>query len=198
MSPRSQVTMIRPKCGRYGCSVGKTRPPKPRCSWASCSLARVKKSPRVAAVPVRLLGRSAFRDPVVPLVAVEEIVGAERDRRGSTALEIKKRRAMPGRRARAVERADARAHRSDAAAQQADDLDLMRELIEGDAPAPLGVELIGPMRPEKEIVVVEAQDHAEPAHFSALDDPAHLADIRIEGMGMADDQPAFRSSRQRR
>ena len=104
---------------------------------------------------------------------------------------------MPGRRARAVERTDARAHRPNATAQHADDLDLMRELIEGNAPAPLGVELIGSMRPEKEIVVVEAQDHAEPAHFSALDDPAHLPHVRIEGMGMADDQPAFRSSRRR-
>ena len=50
------------------------------------------------------------------------------------------------------------------------------------------VEFIGTMRPEQKIVVVEAEDHAEPAKLAALEDPSHFPDIRIEGMGVADDQ----------
>ena len=35
---------------------------------------------------------------------------------------------------------------------------------------------------------MKAEDHPEPAQFAALNDPAHFADVRIEGVGVADDQ----------
>ena len=48
MSPRSQVAMMMPKCGRYGCSVGKTRPPIAQVLVGFASLVRVRNSRRVA------------------------------------------------------------------------------------------------------------------------------------------------------
>ena len=68
------------------------------------------------------------------------------------------------------------------------DVDLVRHLVEQDAAAARGVELLGPARAIEEIGVVPGRDHAEPAKLAARDDVAHRAHRRIEGMGVADDQ----------
>ena len=80
-----------------------------------------------------------------------------------------------------------------AAAKQTDDLNLMGKLIECNAAAPLRIEFVVAVRPEEKIVVVEAEDHAEAAELSALDDPPHFPDIRIECVSVPDDQMHARS-----
>lgn len=110
-------------------------------------LTGVKSPARLAMVP-RLLADAAFGDPVVPLVAVEEIVPAVGKRRRSAVVEFKERRAMAGRRARPVEPAHVGAHvRHKAATEQPDDLDLMDHLVEGDAAAGRMVEFLAAVRP---------------------------------------------------
>src|SRR5579859_6142914 len=142
---------------------------------------------RLAMAPGRL-GRAAFGDPVVPLIAVEEIVAAIDKRRRYAVFEFKKCGAMAGRCARPIESARARTHaRHEAAAEQSDDLDLMYHLVEGDAAAGRIVELVRAVWPQQEIIVVEAQNHPEPAERAAFDQRAHAADIRVEGMGVPDD-----------
>ena len=91
-------------------------------------------------------------------------------------------------RPRAVQSTDTRAHSADGAAEQTDNLDLVGELIECDAATAFRVEFVGTMWPEQKIVVVEAEDHAEPTKLAALEDPPHFPDIRIKGMGVADDE----------
>ena len=63
---------------------------------------------------------------------------------------------MAGSGTRTVERAHAGAHSANIAAEQPDDLDLMGQLIEGDAAALLDIELIVAMRAKQKIVVVES------------------------------------------
>src|SRR5262245_26486249 len=118
-----------------------------------------------SSVATRLLAGSAFRDPMMPFVAVEEIVRAQRDGRGGLVLELQESRAVAGRQAGAVERPHAGPHDADAATQQAYAFDLMRQLIEGDAAAVSGIELIVPMRP---------QEKRSEEHTSELQSLRHL------------------------
>src|SRR5580704_7426428 len=108
------------------------------------------------AVAILLLRRSSLSNPVMPLVAVEEVVGAECHRCGGSALEIEKRRTVPGSGACTVKRAHAGAHRTHIAPEQANDLDLMSELVESDAAALLDVEFVGAMRAQQKVVVIES------------------------------------------
>ena len=84
----------------------------------------------------------------------------------------------------------ARTLRTTPAGEQPHGVDLVRHLVEQDAAALRGVELLGPARTVEEIRVVEAVDHAEPAELAARDDVAHRAHRRIEGVGVADDRDA--------
>ena len=46
---------------------------------------------------------------------------------------------------------------------------------------------------QEEVVVVEGQDHPEPAELAALNDPVHFADVWIESVRMANDQMPART-----
>ena len=94
------------------------------------------------AMAIRLLARATFRDPVMPLVAVEKVVCAESDGRCGVILELEKGRAMTGRTTVPIQRAHARADAAHGAAEQPHDLDLVGDLIERDAAALLAVKFI--------------------------------------------------------
>ena len=64
----------------------------------------------------------------------------------------------------------ARTLRTSPPAEQPRGVDLVRHLVEQDAAALRGVELLRPARAVEEVGVVEAQDHAEPAELAARDD----------------------------
>ena len=102
-------------------------------------IVRERAAPR--ALPSGFLERAAFRDPVVQLVAVEEVVGAVGQRRGRAAFEVQEGRAVAVGRPRRVEGVDMRAQRcAPVRGERAHDLDLVRHLVEGDAAAERGVE----------------------------------------------------------
>ncbi len=73
-------------------------------------------------------------------------------------------------------------------AKQPRGVDLMRHLVEQDAAALRGVELLRPARAIEIVGVVEAVNEPEPAKLAARDDVAHQPHRRIEGVGVADDQ----------
>ena len=92
---------------------------------------RQKCRTRAAVAALRLVG-AALGDPVMEFVAVEEIIGAERDRGRGVVFERKQRGAVAGRTAGRIERTHVRAHTAHLAAQQPHDLDLVRDLVERD------------------------------------------------------------------
>ena len=88
------------------------------------------------------------------LVAVEEVVAAVDQRCGRAVFEFQEGGAVPFRGPRRIEYAGVGANAADpAAADQPDDLDLMRHLVEGDAAAARGVQLLRPPRAIQEIGV---------------------------------------------
>ena len=50
------------------------------------------------------------------------------------------------------------------------------------------VEFVGAMRAQQKVVVIEGQDHAEPAQFAASNDTCHFANVGVEGVGVTDYQ----------
>ena len=74
------------------------------------------------------------------------------------------------------------------AGQKPRGVDLVRHLVEQDAAALRGVELLRPARPVEIVGVVEAVDEPELAKLAASNDVAHQPHRRIEGVGVADDQ----------
>src|SRR6516225_669551 len=64
----------------------------------------------------------------------------------------------------------------------------MSDLIEQDPAALLALKFIRTMWAQEKVVVVEGEDHPKPAQLAALDNPVHFADVRIEGMRVADDK----------
>src|SRR5512146_190781 len=75
------------------------------------------------------------------------------------------------------------------AAQETDDVDLVRRLVEDHAAALGGNELLGAARAIEEIREVERSDHPHRADLAARDDRAGAANGLIEAVAVADDQP---------
>src|SRR5262249_16983414 len=135
---------------------------------------------------MRFLARATFGDPMMQLVAIKEVVCAEYDRPGRVILKLEKGHAVTRCTTAPVQRAYARANAPYRAAKQPHDLDLVSDLVERDSPALLAVEFVGAMRAQEKVVVVEGEDHPEPAQLAARNDPMHLADVWIEGVRVAD------------
>ena len=140
------------------------------------------------AVRPRRLEVAALGDPAVQLVAVEEVVAAVDQRRRAAGLEFQKGGAVAFGRARGVHDPGIRADAADPAADGPRDLDLVHDLVEGDAAAAIRVELLRPTRPVQEIRVVETEDRGEAPHLAAGHHLADAPDVGIEAVRVADDQ----------
>ena len=125
----------------------------------------------------------------MPFVRVEMIVAAVDQRGCGAVVELQQRRAASLGRPRRIEHARQRPHAFDhAAREQPRGVDLVRHLVEQDAAALRGVELLGAARAIEKVRVVEAVDQPELAELAAGDDVAHQPHVRIEGVGVADDE----------
>ena len=117
------------------------------------------------------------------------VVAAVDQRRRGAVVELQKRRAARLGRPRRIEHGGAGAHAAhESAGEQPRGVDLVRHLVEQDAAALRGVELLRPARAVEIVRVVEAVNEPELAQLAAHDDLAHQPHRRIEGMGVADDQ----------
>ena len=155
-------------------------------------LYRIRRALQVPAcrpVRARVLRRAELADAAAEFVGVEMSVTAVDERRERAVGEGQKRgvRALGG--TCRVPGAGQRAHaRNVPAAQEADDVDLMRALAEHDPAAARGRELLGSARTIEKIGVVLGVDHPHAAHRSAGDDLARAQDGAIEAVAVADDQ----------
>src|SRR5579862_2941164 len=74
-----------------------------------------------------------------------------------------------------------------AAAENSNDIDLMRNLVVNDSSSQFGTEFFWPARPIEKAGVVPSIDHCEWAKAAGPDDLPHLADRQIKAMRVADD-----------
>src|SRR5262245_3800851 len=98
------------------------------------------------ALAMRFLVRAAFGDPLMKFVAIKKIVCAEYDGRSRAILKLEEGHAMAHCRTALIQRAQARANAAYSTSEQPHDLDLMRDLIEGDPAARCTVEFVRAVR----------------------------------------------------
>ncbi len=111
-------------------------------------------------------------------------------------VEAEERRERPLGRTIAVPRAGQRAHAAnEPAAQQSNDVDLVRALAEYHAATPGRDQLLRPPRAVHEIGVVLGVDHAQRPARAAGDDLARAQDGTIEAVAVADDHAHVRALR---
>ena len=84
-----------------------------------------------------------------------------------------------------------------AAAEKANDVELVRPLPERDAAARIRQQLVGPARPIDPVGEIPGMDHAHAPELAARDDFPHPLDWQIVTMSVADEQRDSRTARLR-
>ena len=193
MSPRSQLTSVRPKCGWCGALAGMALRARLRLAASSCSGDSAAARLRRAA---RLLGHAPFADAADQLGAGEIAVAVVDRGRGRAVGEIQEDRVRADRAAALVPVEGRGAHAlHQPAADQPQDVDLVRALAVGDAAALRDVELGGPPRPRHPVGEVPGVDHADAAERAAT--PRSRACARSAGRSCANARPGARRRRAR-
>ena len=184
MSPRSQLTRVRPKCGWCGALAGMALRARLRLAASSCSGESAAAGLRRAA---RTRGLAPLADAADQLGAGEMAIAVVDRGRGRAVGEIQIDGVRADRAAALVpiERRGAHAlHQS--AADQPQDVDLMRALAIGDAAALPDVELGCAARARHPVGEVPGVDHADAAERAGRHDLAHARDRQIVAVRMPD------------